>query len=181
MGEVKTISLTDSQSDIVLRSISLQQEELKAKLQELQDRYNDNQNIISQLLNGTPKSNRSNGFEPTVGSKNESKEKETSSNGDPVLLSYDRGASWWNKAIFVLKKRNKGTGGREILNFLYELDPELKGDEETQRKNGVNLFALLSTKVSKGKLRRIKTKNGDYLYGFPDWFNDDGRLKEIHR
>jgi hypothetical protein len=90
--------------------------------------------------------------------------------------------SWWDKVVFVLKKRRKVTSSKEVLNCIYELQPELKGDDDKHRKNGINVFALMSTNSKKkNKLKRITVK-GEFLYGLPEWWsNEDGKLMPEYR
>lgn len=178
MVEEKVIHLGKFQIESFLKFMSLEQSELNEQITELQKRYKDNENTIAQLTgeHGT----NGNGSEQIVGSANGSigkKDQVTLVNPAP---KYSAKSSWWEKVVFVLTARSKGTYARDILNFLYELDPEIKGDAEKEKKNAINLFALLSTKVRKGKLKRIRAK-GEFFYGLPEWFNEDGRLKENYR
>jgi hypothetical protein len=91
---------------------------------------------------------------------------------------YNPLGSWWDKIFYILKKEERGLKSKELLNLIYEHEPELNQvSVEERRKIEVNVFSTLTHKSKKNHLGRIRFKN-EYVYGLTHWFTKEGTLKK---
>jgi hypothetical protein len=184
MDEYKVIHLRSESPliDTIITHLSKEQAEIKEKISALQKQLDENESTISELTDNSGKNLNGKGFHQVASAMNGI---DIVGIAPPVIpnsaLKYDPTGSWWDKVVFVLNQRRKVTYSKEILNCIYELEPGLKGDDDKHRKNGINVFALMSTNCKKGKLKRITVK-GEFLYGLPQWWSsEDGKLIHEYR
>ncbi len=100
-------------------------------------------------------------------------------NDESSIDGYRKSMSWPQRARFILIKNNNLMTSRNILDQIILYDPDLKKDKETERSSLASLSATLSIKAKQGRTfkRWRKDEDSDYLYGLPEWFEENGEPK----
>jgi len=103
------------------------------------------------------------------------------SNGNGSGLGqYKKDWTWSAKVLYVITKINKAITLNQILDEIRTYEPHIgSGMNPTFRKIQAGISANLKARIDNGSTyNRVKADNGQYLYGFKEWFKDDGTLFE---
>ena len=91
---------------------------------------------------------------------------------------YPKTGSWWDRIRWVLRSQEMVMSAAEIAEGIYRLHPEFGDADSDERKlAAVNIFSTLSNKFKDNRISRIK-ENGEYKYGFNEWFDAKNMLIE---
>jgi hypothetical protein len=176
----RVITLTDNQVSFIGGAIQSEQlelakeiKELRAKLQQKEKHYADNENTLIELGLRT---NDQRSDKPFVQYHSLFKLPE---NKKSILYDYAPNLSIWKKICFILNRENKVFTGRELIEEIYNREPELRNiPKEMNKQFEDNVFAVLSKETKDGELIRFKPNGeGQYKYGFKDWF-ENGEIKK---
>lgn len=96
-----------------------------------------------------------------------------------ILKEYDPTNSSWDKVKYILGVENRALSAKEIIRWIYQLEPDLNHKPEERKKTiENNVYAILSTYTKEGRVIRFKAKSKKgYKYGFSIWFNKEGTIK----
>lgn len=159
-----------------IENLSTEIKTLQNLLRTKQKQYSDNDTILLEL----GLTNVANGFifpEDFLTLPSTFKEKSLKTQ-QVEYSNYKPDLSSWKKVVYVLNKENRVLTGREIIEVIYNLEPELRNvPDEMRKKFEVNIFAILSNNTKLLKIVRFKHK-GEYKYGFKNWFEDSGEIKK---
>lgn len=96
---------------------------------------------------------------------------------NPGGAIYPKNGSWWDKVVYILNEKQRFLHNREIAEYI--VHKENRPDLE-------DVVASLSVHISRykkeGRLEfyRVGSSNRNNFYGFRQWLNEDGTIKQGH-
>ncbi len=89
--------------------------------------------------------------------------------------------SWMIKFKYFLQQKGKVMSLGEGLDKIRKHEPGIgSGMDAKYRKIQANISANLKVLTDKGAMKRTNAYSKEYLYGFKEWFHEDGTIKEEH-
>lgn len=85
--------------------------------------------------------------------------------------SYSVDWTWVAKISYALKSMNKPMKSKEITDFIFQLDSEIKNDIDPKDKYASSVAATIAQKVDKvyKRIKESEEEGGEYIVGLIEW------------
>jgi hypothetical protein len=88
---------------------------------------------------------------------------------------YPYGKKMRYKVQYIFERENRFMLVREVNEYLIQIEPDLKNELDSIRNAIANMKTdKLLTSIKTGK------SNTSYVWGKPEWINEDGKIKAMH-